>query len=688
MSGSLTATYTGPTIGYDGGTKNGADPQVIVSGAATTVGNVKVSITWRKRSGGGMNDCGTVGGTGRPFYDEVSFKIKAPDGTIINLINSDTYGIGTAPLGSLTTVFEDGGTNVLVGSFPANGTFAPIQSLSVLKGLDPNGIWTLIAEDAAAIDPLCVEGFSLTILTYGSGIASTITWYSSAAGGTALGTGAEFIPTDTTPGTYTYYAEASCSGLFECTTSVRKPASLTISPLNCLSVGGSVSSDVSVCAGNNSGTLTLSGHTGTIIRWESSTDNFVNITTISNTTTSLSYSNLTQTTKYRVVVKDGSCPETNSSATTINVISITATASNDGPYLSGQTIRLSATGGSSYSWIGPNAFSSTFNPVSISNATVAMAGIYTVVVTNQGCTSTASTAIIVTENDPCISIVEYDYVQAGNPFVFKFPLVNNMVIAEVPEQTSILVKPICSNILIESFRMQITGLPYLHERVENIIPFALFNNTENDVLGRNFGPGNYKLTVTGYSEDNALGTVVYGPVETDFTIVANNASISAPTFTISSLCAGSTFNVNFTTTGAFNPANQFDVQLSDANGTFDNPLIIGSTPAAGVAVCTIPLNIAVGSDYRIRVVSTNQTLTGTNNGSNLSSVIASLNLVSPTNDIASGTTTKQASQTITATNKVLSSANTIYKAGSSILLNAGFQANSSSVFKAEIVGCN
>ncbi|MFN3489615.1 MAG: 3-coathanger stack domain-containing protein, partial [Emticicia sp.] len=291
-------------------------------------------------------------------------------------------------------------------------------------------------------------------------------------------------------------------------------------------------------------------------------------------------------------------------------------------------------------------------------------------------------------NDPCLTVVEYDYVQAGNPFVFKFPLVNNMVIAEVSEQTSILVNPICPSILIESFRMKITGLPYLHDVVENIPPFALFNNTGNNVLGRNFGPGNYKLTITGYSQDNGQGSVVYGPIDTHFTIVANNASISAPTFTINSLCAGSTFNVNFTTIGAFNPANQFDVQLSDANGTFSNPTIIGSAASAGVVACTIPLSISLGSNYRIRVVSTNQTLTGTSNNSNLTSVSSSLILLSPTDDVSSGTSTKQASKTITATNKILSPANTIYKAGNSILLSAGFQVNSNSVFKAEIGGCN
>lgn len=685
---SITSTFSGPTIGYDGGLKSGADPQVSISGAATSIGRIKVSITWRKRSTGGINDCGTVGDVGKPWYDEVSFKIKSPDGTIISLLNSNTYATGTVPLGTLTTIFEDGGTALTVGSLPSNGTFAPIQSLYALNGLNPNGTWTLIAEDAAAIDPLCVESFSVTVLTSGSGVASTISWYNSATSGTVVGTGSEFIPTDTTPGTYTFYAQASCAGLTECAISVRKPVSLTISPLNCLSVGGTLSSDANVCAGSNSSTLTLTGYTGTIIRWESSTDNFVNKTSIVNATNTLLCSNLTQTTKYRAVIKDGACPEAFSSVATITVTSITATAINSGPYFTTQTIQLIGSGGSSYNWTGPNGYSSTLNPASISNSTLAMAGNYTVAVTQNGCTANATTSVIITEYNPCLVLVEYDYVQAGNPFVYKFPLLNNMVIAEVPEQTSILVNPICPTIPIESFRMKITGLPYLHEVIENIPLFALFNNTGNDVLGRNLSPGNYTLTITGYSLNNGQGSIVYGPVDTQFTVVANNASISAPSFTINSLCAGSTFNVSFTTTGAFNPANQFDVQLSDANGTFDNPIIIGSTPAAGVAVCIIPMNIAVGSNYRIRVVSTNQTLTGNNSGTNLSSVTASLNLVSPTNDISGGTTTNQSIQTITASNKILSPSYTIYKAGNSILLNAGFQANSSSVFKAEIEGCN
>jgi Ig-like domain CHU_C associated len=685
-AGITSATYAGPTIGYDNGAKNGQDPQVTIIGAGINLGKVSIAITWRKRSGGGVNDCGTTGGTSKPYYDEVSFKLQAPNGTLINLLGSGTYVQGTTPLGLLTTTFEDGGS--AVATLPATGIYAPVEMLSLLNGLDPNGVWKLIANDDALGDPLCIEAFTLTIYTSGSGAASAITWYSTATGGSSIATGTEYIPTDTTPGIYTYYAEAGCSvqGLV-CSKSIRKAATLTITG-SCVTSGGAVTADANVCRGSNSGTLTLAGNTGSVIRWESSIDDFINTTPIVNTTTSYSYSNLIQTTKFRAVVKDGSCLEANSAVATITVISFAATASNTGPYNVGQNIQLTATGGSSYVWTGPNSFSSTSNPIIISSASSVRGGIYTATVTQGNCTTTATTNVLINTIDPCVDLVEYDYVQAGNPFIYKFPLTNNMVIAEVSEETSILVNPICTNVPIESFRMRIQGLPYLWEVVESVNYFALFINSGINVFGRNLTTGNYILTITGYSQDQAQGNIVYGPVVTNFTIVSNYSTISAPTFVIPSLCAGSAFNVNFTTTGAFSQTNMFDIQLSDSNGTFDNPTIIGSASSAGVVACTIPINIPVGSNYRIRVVSTNQVLSGNNNGANLASTPASLSLVSPSNDISVGTSTKQASQTITATNKVLPTANVIYKAGNSILLSAGFQANSSSVFKAEIGGCN
>jgi gliding motility-associated-like protein len=84
------------------------------------------------------------------------------------------------------------------------------------------------------------------------------------------------------------------------------------------SVGGTVSGTDTVCSGSNSGTLNLSGYTGDIIRWESSTNGFL-WSNIVNRSAVHAYSNLTTTTFYRAVVKNGLCDEEVSSDVTIQV---------------------------------------------------------------------------------------------------------------------------------------------------------------------------------------------------------------------------------------------------------------------------------------------------------------------------------------------------------------------------------
>jgi hypothetical protein len=58
-----------------------------------------------------------------------------------------------------------------------------------------------------------------------------------------------------------------------------------------------------VCSGNNSGTITLSSYTGTVVQWESSTDGGVTWSVFTpTTTTTYNFLNLTQTTAYRVLL--------------------------------------------------------------------------------------------------------------------------------------------------------------------------------------------------------------------------------------------------------------------------------------------------------------------------------------------------------------------------------------------------
>ncbi len=75
-------------------------------------------------------------------------------------------------------------------------------------------------------------------------------------------------------------------------------------------VGGTLSGSDTVCAGNNNINLILNGKEGSVLRWESSEDNFVteaSIVEIANTTTNYNTTNLTTTTYYRALVKSGVC---------------------------------------------------------------------------------------------------------------------------------------------------------------------------------------------------------------------------------------------------------------------------------------------------------------------------------------------------------------------------------------------
>ncbi len=103
-----------------------------------------------------------------------------------------------------------------------------------------------------------------------------------------------------------------------CTAANSNVAALTV---NATSVGGTVTGSTAVCSGINSGTVSVSGKTGNVTDWEYSTDGGATWTTVSptNATTSLTYTNLTQTTQYRAVVVSGVCSADRSSAATITV---------------------------------------------------------------------------------------------------------------------------------------------------------------------------------------------------------------------------------------------------------------------------------------------------------------------------------------------------------------------------------
>lgn len=102
------------------------------------------------------------------------------------------------------------------------------------------------------------------------------------------------------------------------------------------------------------------------------------------------------------------------------------------------------------------------------------------------------------------------------------------------------------------------------------------------------------------------------------TVIPNE--IATGTINPLSYCPLETVNVPYTVLGTYTAGNVFTAQLSNASGSFASPVNIGtlSSTASGIIVGTIPGGTAVGSGYRIRVISSTPSTTGTANASNIS----------------------------------------------------------------------
>jgi gliding motility-associated-like protein len=143
--------------------------------------------------------------------------------------------------------------------------------------------------------------------------------------------------------------------------------------------------NATICPGTNA-TLTAAG--GLTYSWAPG----------GQTTSSITVSPATTTTY--TVTGNGACGSGTATAT-VTVLpasdpscGCTATANNTGPYCVGGTIQLNGTGGGTYSWSGPNGFTSTLQNPTLP-ATAAAAGVYTLTTNLSGCVATATTTVVI-----------------------------------------------------------------------------------------------------------------------------------------------------------------------------------------------------------------------------------------------------------------------------------------------------
>ncbi len=152
----------------------------------------------------------------------------------------------------------------------------------------------------------------------------------------------------------------------------------------------------------------------------------------------------------------------------------------------------------------------------------------------------------------------------------------------------------------------------------NTFPTVILASTPND--------GTQSITVPSVATTQArikveaVGNIYFDMSNANFTITSSAfSSITTSSIATTNYCAGASMNVSFTTNGSANAGNTFTAQLSNSSGSFASPVSIGSltSTSAGTIACVLPAGTLSGIGYRIRVVSSNPVVTGSDNGANL-----------------------------------------------------------------------
>lgn len=137
-----------------------------------------------------------------------------------------------------------------------------------------------------------------------------------------------------------------------------------------------------------------------------------------------------------------------------------------------------------------------------------------------------------------------------------------------------------------------------------------------------------KVYVSGYyGGTSCCATANFGPFSFttngghDILLLKLRTDITTGQVNFNTFCAGQAVNVPFKThTITMAAGNVYTAQLSDKNGRFANAVNIGtlSSPAlSGVINALIPDTMEEGTGYRIRVISSDSSRTGSDNGTDI-----------------------------------------------------------------------
>lgn len=360
-------------------------PDSIVVVAASVGGSVSASAT--VCSGVNTGLLTLMGYQGVVQYWEFSTDGGATYTNVVNTTDTLSYFNLTA-----TTLFR---ANVLQGTCPASNSAVAtitVNPISVGGTVGPN-------------DTVC-SGINSGSVTLTGHTGTVQNWESSTDGlvwTNIVNTTVTQAYTNLTA--TTYYRAMVKSGV--CSVDTSSVDTITV---DVPTVGGVVDTSANVCFGTNSGTLVLSGHTGNVVRWEYSIDGGINWISITNTTTSYIYTNITLTTMYRAIVQNGSCSSTASAAAilTVDPVSVGGNLNGSATACGGSnsgTLNLISYVGTIQNWEFSTDGGATWTSIANSTATenyvnITQTTIYRVIVMSGVCSADTSTTATITVDPP------------------------------------------------------------------------------------------------------------------------------------------------------------------------------------------------------------------------------------------------------------------------------------------------
>jgi len=359
-----------------------------------------------------INSVNLSGASGGPVGYTAVWSVVPGFGTGANISNPNianpTYTFSAADK-------TNGQVRLVYTATPPVGSACPVVRDTVNINIFPDNSIT-----SAAAKTICSGSsvaYNITALLAGS----TYTWTSSVTSGTvtgntASGTSATIndVLTNTSNSTdgvvrYVIIPVANgCNGpAFNFDVTVKPIPGLTATP-----------NTTTLCSGDQLTINLSSALVGAQYTWNSNiaggtlTGNSTQATPVStssivNTLTNTGTTDVTVT--YNIVVYNPGTPVcTGASQQVIVTVKppVNASASSNSPVCAGQTINLtggSANAGATFTWTGPNGFTSNTQSPSINNAILANAGVYSLVATAGGCNSPAATTTVVVNTSATIA---------------------------------------------------------------------------------------------------------------------------------------------------------------------------------------------------------------------------------------------------------------------------------------------